>query len=208
MKDLYALVRHSVAGLRVLIAATVVLGLAYPLLVTGVAQATMRWRADGSLVTATGAHTTDPHQAVGSVEIGQLNHDPALFYPRPSAAGDGYDILSSYGSNLGPNDPRLIEQITRRRTQIAAREGVAPSAVPADAVTASGSGLDPDISPAYAALQVPRVARMTGLSVAQVRALVATYTHGRTWGVLGAAHVNVLLLNIAVKRDAAGRLGP
>lgn len=205
MNDLYALFRHSLAGLRVLIAGTVICGLAYPLVVTGIAQVTMRWRADGSLVTATGAHTTDPGRAVGSALIGQLNHDSALFYPRPSAAGSGYDMLHSSGSNYGPNDPRLVAQIRQRRAQIARREGVAPSAVPADAVTASGSGLDPDISPAYAALQAPRVARMTGLGVAKVRALVADETQGRTWGVLGAPRVNVLLLNIAIRRAAGGR---
>lgn len=205
MKDLYALFRHSLAGLRVLIAATLLLGLAYPLLVTGVAQLTMRWRADGSLVTATGAHTTDPAYAVGSALIGQLNRGAdasRLFYPRPSAAGAGYDTTASYGTNYGPNDPRLLRSIRRLQHRIASREGVPVTAVPPDAVTSSGSGLDPDISPAYAALQVPRVARENGLSVPTVQALVDQNTSGRTWGVLGAPHVNVLLLNIAVRQAA------
>ena len=104
------------------------------------------WQARGSLVTADGSHTTDPKKAVGSEIIGQLVDDPDLFQPRPSAAGDGYDMLSSYGSNLGPEEPALIEAIKERKAEIAEREGVAESDVPPDAVTASGSGLDPDIS--------------------------------------------------------------
>lgn len=202
MNDLHALFRHALAGLRVLVAATVVLGFAYPLLVTGIAQGVLPWRADGSLVTADGGHTTDPSAAAGSAIVGQANRDPRLFHPRPSAAGDGYDMTDTYGSNYGPEDPRLIEAIRHRKAAIARREGVSPADVPADAVTASGSGLDPDISPAYAALQVPRVARANGLTEQQVRALVARATSGRTWGVLGAPHVNVLLLNIAVRQAA------
>ena len=202
MKDLYALFRHTLAGLRVLVAATVVLGVAYPLLVTGIAQGLLPWRADGSLVRADGSHTTDPAAAVGSAIVGQTNRDPRLFYPRPSAAGSGYDMTATAGSNYGPEDPRLIRLIRQRRARIAHREGVTPADVPADAVTASGSGLDPDISPAYAALQVPRVARANGLTEQQVRDLVAHATSGRTWGVLGASHVDVLLLNIAVRQAA------
>ena len=158
MKDLFALFRQSLAGLRVLLAATLLLGVAYPLLVTGVAQVVAPWRAHGSLVTATGEHTTDPDEAVGSELIGQLVDDPGLFQPRPSAAGDGYDTLSTYGSNLGPENPDLIAAIKERKAEVAEREGVDPSEVPPDAVTASGSGLDPHISVEYAELQVPRVA--------------------------------------------------
>ncbi|SDL03503.1 K+-transporting ATPase ATPase C chain [Nocardioides sp. YR527] len=202
MNDIYALLRHSWAGLRVLIAATLVLGLGYPLLVTGIAQVAFPWQANGSLVTADGSHTTDPSEAAGSALIGQVNDDSALFYPRPSAAGDGYDTLSSYGSNLGPEEPALIDAIKERKAEVAAREGVAAADVPADAVTASGSGLDPHISPDYASLQVARVAKANGLTEAKVRELVADSTEGRTWGVLGDAHVNVLLLNIAVKQAA------
>lgn len=202
MKDLYALFRHSLAGLRVLLAATVICGLAYPLVVTAIAQGVLPWRADGSLVTADGSHTTDASKAVGSALIGQVNTDASFFYPRPSAAGDGYDMTATGGSNLGPEDPTLIKEIRTRQAAIAKREGVPISAVPADAVTASSSGLDPDISPTYAAIQVPRVASANGLTQAEVRQLVAANTHGRTTGVLGAPHVNVLLLNIAVKRAA------
>ncbi len=202
MKDLYALFRQSLAGLRLLLAATLLVGVAYPLLVTGVAQVASPWRANGSLVTATGAHTTDAKEAVGSELIGQLVDDPALFQPRPSAAGDGYDTLSTYGSNLGPEDPNLIDLIKERRAEIADREDVPVSEIPPDAVTASGSGLDPHISVAYAELQVPRVAAANGLSDEQVRALVDENTNGRNLGVLGEPHVNVLLLNIAVEKAA------
>lgn len=202
MKDILALYRHSLAGLRVLIAVTVVCGVLYPLAVTGVARLTMPWQADGSLITATGARTTDPDRAVGSRLLGQVTDDPTLFYDRPSAAGKGYDPTDTYGTNRGPDDPELVASIRAERERIAAREHVPVSAVPADAVTSSGSGLDPDISPAYAALQVPRVAHARHLAEATVRRLVAENTHGRTWGVLGAPHVNVLALNIAVRKAA------
>lgn len=202
MKDVYALLRHSIAGLRVLLAATVLLGLAYPLAVTGIAQVALPWQADGSLVTATGARTTSTDDAVGSAIVGQPTEGEDLFRPRPSVAGDGYDMLSTYGSNLGPESPELVAAIEDRRTEVAQREGVDPSQVPPDALTASASGLDPDISPAYAALQVPRVAAATGLSEGEVRTLVADNTAGRTAGVLGEARVNVLVLNIAVRAAA------
>ena len=140
---------------------------------------------------------------MGSAIIGQLVDDPDLFQPRPSAAGDGYDMLSSYGSNYGPEEPALIKAIKERKAEIAEREGVSESDVPPDAVTASGSGLDPDISVAYADLQVPRVAAANGLSEDEVRDLVDENTSGRTWGVLGEPHVNVLMLNIAVQEAAA-----
>jgi K+-transporting ATPase ATPase C chain len=203
MKDLYALFRQSLAGLRLLVAATLILGLAYPAVVYGFGRVVAPWQARGSLVTADGSHTTDPAQAVGSAIVGQLVDDPALFQPRPSAAGDGYDMLSSYGSNLGPEEPALITAIKERKAEIAEREGVPESDVPPDAVTASGSGLDPDISVAYAELQVPRVAAATGLTEDAVRRLVEANTSGRTWGTLGEPHVNVLLLNIDVQQAAA-----
>jgi K+-transporting ATPase ATPase C chain len=202
MLDLFALFRHSLAGLRVMIAATLLLGVAYPLVVTGIAQVAFPWKAQGSLVTATGGHTTDAGDAVGSALLGQLvggEDADRLFQNRPSAAGDGYDPLSSSGSNLGPENPDLIAAIKERKAEIARREGVDPSDVPPDAVTASGSGLDPDISVAYADLQVARVAVANGLTEDAVRRLVDKYTSGRTWGVLGEPRVNVLELNIAVR---------
>jgi K+-transporting ATPase ATPase C chain len=198
-----SLFRQSLAGLRVLLLATVVLGVLYPLLVTGVAQAMLGWRADGSLVTATGAHTRDAGEAVGSALLGQLVDDEGLFQPRPSAAGDGYDPLATAGSNLGPESPDLLTAIEERRTTVAEREGVAPEDVPADALTASASGLDPHITEAYAALQVPRVAAAQGLTEAEVAELVAEHTSGRTAGVLGEPRVDVLALNIAVLAAAA-----
>jgi potassium-transporting ATPase KdpC subunit len=203
MKDLYALFRQSLAGLRLLVAATLVVGLAYPLVVYGFGRVAAPWQARGSLVTADGNHTTDPDKAVGSAIIGQLVDDDGLFQPRPSAAGDGYDMLSSYGSNLGPEEPALLAAIKDRKAEIAEREGVPQSKVPADAVTASGSGLDPDISVAYAELQVARVAAANGLTQTEVRRLVDDHTSGRTWGVLGEPHVNVLMLNLAVHQAAA-----
>jgi potassium-transporting ATPase KdpC subunit len=200
MKDLYALFRQSLAGLRLMIAATLVLGLAYPAVVWAFGQVAAPWKADGSLLTADGGHTRDPGKAVGSKLIGQLVDDDSLFQPRPSAAGDGYDMLSSYGSNYGPEEPALIQAIKERKAEVAEREGVPQSEVPPDAVTASGSGLDSDISVTYADLQVPRVAEANGLSEQAVRKLVDENTHGRTLGVLGEPRVNVLTLNIAVQQ--------
>ncbi|CAN5603450.1 potassium-transporting ATPase subunit C [soil metagenome] len=200
MKDLHALFRHSLAGLRLLALATLLLGVVYPLVVTGIAQVALPWRADGSLLTATGAHTTDAGDAVGSALLGQSVDDAGLFQPRPSAAG--YDPLASGGSNLGPESPDLIASIEQRKAEVAAREGVSPTAVPPDAVTASASGLDPHISVAYADLQVARVAAATGLTEAVVRALVDDHTAGRALGVLGEPRVNVLELNLAVRATA------
>lgn len=191
--------RQLFAALKVLLVATVVLGVAYPLVVLGIGRL-MPAQADGSLVRVNGT-------VVGSSLVGQQSGGDEWFQPRPSAAGDGYDPLSSGASNLGPNDPALLQTVTQRRQQVAAREGVDPSAVPADAVTASGSGLDPDISPAYARLQADRVARARGLDPAAVRALVESHVQGRTLGVLGDAHVDVLQLNVALAalpRPAAG----
>lgn len=202
MKDIHSLFRFSLAGLRVLVLMTVVLGIAYPVAVFGIARVVAPWQADGSLVTATGARTTDPDEAVGSALLGQVVDDDALFQNRPSAAGEGYDPLNTYGSNWGPEAPELVAAIEERQAEIAEREGVPVTDVPPDAVTASASGLDPDISVAYAELQVPRVARATGLSEAEVRHLVDEHTSGRTWGVLGEPRVNVVLLNIAVQQAA------
>lgn len=202
MLDIYSLFRFSLAGLRMLVAATLLLGVAYPLVVLGVAQVIAPWQANGSLVTASGDRTTDPEEAVGSALLGQLVEDDALFQNRPSAAGEGYDPLNSYGSNYGPESPDLIGSIEERRVEIAEREGVDPSEVPPDAVTASASGLDPDISVAYAELQAPRVAEANDLTEDQVLDLVDEHTSGRTLGVLGEPRVNVLELNIAVRQLA------
>uniref|UniRef100_UPI001297F12B potassium-transporting ATPase subunit KdpC n=1 Tax=Modestobacter roseus TaxID=1181884 RepID=UPI001297F12B len=175
--------------------ATVVLGLAYPLLMTGVAQLIAPARADGSLVSVDG-------EVVGSSLIGQSFTDedgdplPEYFQSRPSASD--YDGAASGGSNLGPNSEELVAAVGERRADVAALNGVAESEVPADAVTASGSGLDPDISPEYAALQVARVAEARGVPVDDVQALVDEHTAGRDLGFIGAPHVRVLELNLAL----------
>ena len=182
--------RQSVAGLRLLLVLTVVLGLAYPLAVYGVGRLVPD-KADGSMLTVDG-------QVVGSRLLGQSFDDDEWFLPRPSEAGDGYDPLASGASNLGPENPDLLATVTERKQEVADREGVDPSAVPADAVTASGSGLDPDISPEYARLQVDRVARARGLDPDAVRQLVDDHVQGRDLGFLGAPHVNVLELNAAL----------
>jgi len=197
--DSISFVRQFWAGLRVLLVLTVLLGVAYPLAVTGVSQLLFRWQAQGSLVDASGERVTDADDAVGSLLIGQSFDGPQWFHPRPSAAGDGYDTLASAGSNLGPLNPDLVATIEERRAAVADEEGVAPTDVPADALTASASGLDPDISPAYAELQVARVAAERGLDEQEVRTLVDQTTVGRDLGVLGEPRVNVLRLNLALE---------
>ena len=195
--------RQLVAAVRALLLATVVLGLVYPLVITVFAQVVAPGRADGSLV-----HSSSG-QVVGSSLIGQgfvtASGDPLpqYFQSRPSASS--YDGAASGGSNLGPNSPQLVAEVTARREQVAAFNGVALDEVPADAVTASGSGLDPGISPAYAALQVHRVAAARGVSAAEVSALVTEATHGRDLGFIGAPYVNVLALDLALDREFGAR---
>ncbi|HEY3437239.1 MAG TPA: potassium-transporting ATPase subunit KdpC [Actinotalea sp.] len=185
-----ALLRQSLAGLRLLLIFTVVLGLAYPLAIYGVGRLVPD-RADGSMLTVDG-------RVVGSRLLGQSFDGDEWFVPRPSAAGDGYDPLASGASNLGPENPALVSTVEQRIQEVAAREGVDPSEVPPDAVTASASGLDPDISPQYARLQAGRVARERGLDPAVVRRLVDDHIDERDLGFLGAPHVNVLELNAAL----------
>ena len=198
--DTVAFVRQTWAGLRVLLVLTVVLGFAYPLAVTGVAQLAFPWQANGSLVTASGDRVDSPdNEAVGSVLIGQGFDGPEWFHPRPSAAGDGYDTLASAGSNLGPLNEDLLAMVEERRSAVAAEEGVDPADVPVDALTASGSGLDPDISLAYAQLQIARIVKERGLTPEQVRVLVDQAAVGRDLGVLGEPRVNVLRLNLALQ---------
>jgi potassium-transporting ATPase KdpC subunit len=204
--------RQYGAALRTLLVLTVLFGLVYPLVMTGIAQAAFHGNANGSLVHRNG-------KTVGSDLIGQaftkpvlvngkpkkdadgnpvVEPDPAYFQSRPSAAGAGYDPLSTSASNLGPENKDLIAAIKDRRSAAAKLDGVAPSRVPPDALTASGSGLDPDISPAYAQEQIPRIARQRGLPEAKVRALVDEHTQSRVLGFLGESRVNVLELNLAL----------
>ncbi len=204
---LLSLARYALAGLRVLLLMTLLLGVVYPLAVTGVAQVVAPWRADGSLVAADGGRADSPAEAVGSELIGQVVDDERLFQPRPSAAGDGYDTLATYGSNLGPSSPSCSPWCGSVVRRSRSGRGVPESRVPPDAVTASASGLDPHVSPAYAALQVPRVARALGLSEAEVRDAVADHTAGRALGVLGEPRVAVLPLNLALLRAAGERVG-
>ena len=187
-------VRQVWAALRMIIAMTVLLGLAYPLAMTGFAQVVFPGRADGSLVDRDGT-------VIGSSLIGQSFDDmPQYFQSRPSAAGDGYDPLASSASNLGPENPDLLTAINERRAAAAKLDGTSPPDVAPDALLASGSGLDPDISPRYAEQQVDRVARERGISTQQVSDLVDRYTEGRSLGFLGEPHVNVLLLNLALDK--------
>lgn len=198
MDTLFNLARQSLAGLRALLVLTVLLGVAYPLMVTGIAAVAMPWQAQGSLITASGEHTTSYDDAVGSLHLGQDFTGREWFHVRPSMAGEGYDPLASAGSNLGPENPELVATIEERRAEVAAREGVAPADVPADALTASASGLDPHISRGYADIQAARVADARDLDRAEVEDLVAEHTDSRTIGVLGEQRVNVLALNRAI----------
>ncbi|WP_436701451.1 potassium-transporting ATPase subunit KdpC [Nocardioides sp. BYT-33-1] len=187
------LARQSLAALRLLVVFTVVLGIGYPVAVWAVGR-TLGDRADGQPVRVDG-------QVVGSALLGQSFEGAQWFHPRPSA--NDYDPLASAPSNLGPLSPDLAAAIAERRTAVAASEGVAESAVPADALTASGSGLDPHISPAYADLQAARVAAANGLSLATVRRLIEEHTQGRFLGFAGEPGVNVVTLNVAILRAKA-----
>jgi K+-transporting ATPase ATPase C chain len=173
---------------------TVVVGLAYPLAMTAFAQVAFPHRADGSIVTVDGTK-------VGSSLLGQsFGGKPQYFQSRPSAAGEGYDPLASSASNLGPTSRDLLQDVRQRRAAAARLDGTSPAAVDTGALTASGSGLDPDISPAYAAQQVDRVAAARHLDPSVVRRLVQQGTRGRQLGFLGEPRVNVLLLNLALDR--------
>ena len=186
--------RQLLASIRTLLILTVVTGLFYPMAVTVIARVTMRSRAEGSLV-------MDDGRVVGSSLIGQSFEGDQWFQGRP----DGYDPHASGPTNLGPTNAKLIDQVGKSIATLRAQDGLAPGAtIPADAVTGSGSGLDPDISVAYARLQAPRVALARGMSTDRVLGLIEQQTSGRTAGFLGEPRVNVLLLNIALERLASG----
>jgi potassium-transporting ATPase KdpC subunit len=191
-----SLVRQLAPAAIVLALFTVTCGVAYPLAVTVVGQVAFRSAANGSIIKVDG-------RAVGSRLIGQNFADPKYFHPRPSAAGNGYDALTSGGSNLGPNNPDLLTSVAARVSAYRTENALAPTQpVPVDAVTASASGLDPEISIANARLQAPRVAAVRGLDVDKVLAAIDAHTLDRPLGFLGDPGVNVLTLNIAL--DATG----
>src|ERR1700735_26337 len=207
MNRLPGIVRQHLAALRLLLVFTVLVGIIYPVAMWGVAGAAVHKQANGSMVTYHG-------RVVGSALLCQEfvyangNPMPQYFQPRPSdaipspAPKDDYGCDPSYSaaSNLGPNNPALVTLIKQRQQQIAKFDHVSIAQIPADAVTASGSGLDPDISPANAAIQVDRVAAARHISPAAVRNLVTQNTQGRTLGFLGESRVNVLTLNIALNQ--------
>lgn len=187
-------------AVRAMLMFTVLLGVVYTLVITGIGQLILPAQANGSLVRDADG------EVVGSALIGQpfLDADgnplPEFFQPRPSAAGDGYDGGASSGSNYGPENEDLIAAVKERKAQVAQFNGVSPDEVPADAVTASSSGLDPHISPEYARIQIDRVAEARGLAVDEVRALVETYVQSADLGYLGELTVNVLRLNLALEQ--------
>ena len=197
--------RQFGVAVRVLLFFTVVLGIAYPLVMTGVSQVLFHGNANGSIIKVDGkpvasgligqAYTMDSGKKDADGKAIMVA-DPKWFQTRPSAVD--YDAMGSAASQYGPNNPELVKLVDERRQEVAKLEGVDPSQVPPDAVTASGSGLDPAISPAYAALQVNRVARERGLPVDRVEELVKENTTGRTLGFLGEPYVNVVTLNAAL----------
>jgi len=212
MSRLPSFLRQHLAALRALLVFTVITGIAYPLVIFGIAQVAFHQQANGSLVSYQG-------RTVGSSllcqEFTSAKGDPLAqyFQPRPSNAVNaddktdyGCDPGFSAASNLGTNNPDLVKAVKQRRAQVAAFNHVSPASVPPDAVTASGSGLDPDISPQYAYLQVNRVAAARHASPSAIRALVSRSVQGRTLGFLGEPRVDVLTLNIALDQQfPAGR---
>lgn len=192
------MLRHLSVALRMIAITIVITGVVYPLAVFGIAQVVFPYQANGSRVEA-------GNKIVGSELIGQQFTEPGYFHPRPSAAGDGYDGLASGGSNLGPTNKVLIDTVKERISRaIAENPGLRGGDIPADMVTASASGLDPDITIANAYAQTPRVARARHISEAAVRAIIDAETTGRQFLVLGEPRINVLSLNMALdKKDTA-----
>jgi K+-transporting ATPase ATPase C chain len=194
-------------AIRAMVVFTIGLGIIYPLAMTGAAQALFHGNANGSVIQVGGKDVgssligqayTQPVMKNGKPEVGSdgkpvMEADPMWFQTRPSAVN--YDAMGSGGSQFGPNNPDQLALVAERRAAVAKLEGVNPAQVPPDALTASGSGLDPDISQAYAALQVNRVARERGLAVSEVQQLVEQNTKGRVLGFLGEPTVNVVTLN-------------
>jgi K+-transporting ATPase ATPase C chain len=190
-----SIVQHLRTAILMVVVLTVLLGILYPLVMTGISQLLFPNQSNGSLV------RDGSGNVVGSALLAQGFTQPQYFHPRPSAAGsNGYDATASGGSNLGPTNQKLVDTVQSNANAYRQENNLAPdAAVPVDAVTSSASGLDPDISIANALLQAPRVAAARGLSDDQVRGLVNQYTEGRTLFVLGEPRVNVLKLNLALE---------
>jgi len=178
-------------GLRIKIFLTVVLGIGYPLLMTGICQIAFPYQANGSLITRNG-------KVIGSEILAQGFTKPEYFQPRPSAAGNGYDPTSSGGTNFGPTNQKLIDRMKTSIDKFHKDNPDYHGPIPADLLTTSESGLDPDLSPASAEAQIPRVAKARGMTEDQVRALVARFTKQPDLGILGEPRVNVLRLNLAL----------
>ena len=182
--------KNLVTAILMTVVTTVLLGLIYPLVVTGIAQVIFPNKANGQLIERDG-------QIIGSRVIGQPFTSPGYFRSRPSAAGaNGYDAAGSAGTNYGPTNKKLIDRVKADTEKLQAENPGKP--VPVDMVTTSGSGLDPHISPAAAEFQIPRVAKERGMSEGEVRRVVAEFTEGRQFGFLGEPRVNVLALNLAL----------
>jgi potassium-transporting ATPase KdpC subunit len=191
--------RHLQIALKLVVVTILLLGVAYPLLITGLAQLLFPKQANGSLVTRNGA-------VIGSELIGQQFSRPEYFHPRPSAAGEGYDATASGGSNLGPTSKVLAERISADGARLSQENpGLRSGDIPVDMVTTSASGLDPDISPANANAQVARIAKVRGLSQDEVRVLIKQATAKRQFGLLGEPRVNVLKLNLALDEGETAR---
>ncbi|HEY4905016.1 MAG TPA: potassium-transporting ATPase subunit KdpC [Candidatus Sulfotelmatobacter sp.] len=184
--------KNLITALLMTVATTVLLGIVYPLIVTGLAQVLFHDKANGQLLEANG-------KTVGSRIIGQAFSGPAYFHSRPSAAGYGYQADNSNGSQLGPTNHQLIDRITTDSATLHAENPNAP--VPIDLVTTSASGLDPEITPAAAAFQVPRVAKARGITVDALNLIVARHIQGRQFGFLGEPRVNVLELNLELNKQ-------
>lgn len=193
------MLRQFLVSLRTLLLVTVVAGVIYPLAVTGIALAVFPHQAHGTLVTANG-------HVVGSALVGQRFTGAQYFHGRPSAAGSGYDADASAASNLGPTSRKLYDQVLARVAAVRTSDGIATTTpAPVDLVTASASGVDPDITPASAQVQAARVARARGMTLAEVSRLIRVNTAHRQLGVLGEERVNVLLLNLALDARAGVR---
>ena len=185
------MIRHFGTALRVTVISIILLGLIYPLAMTGIAQVLFPWQANGSMVVVNG-------KVVGSAIIGQLWTKPQYFQGRPSAAGKGYDPTATGGTNLGPTSKKLKETTKATIAQLKKQNPDANGPPPMDLVTSSGSGIDPDITPEAAYWEAPRVAKARNMSLAAVNALIARHVRGRTFGFLGEPRVNVLELNLAL----------